>query len=266
MVTGGLALLLFGRGSDARLRLTLRWERLRPALIYGASASLPILIWLVIDYALTGTVASRSGQLPEAYWQRFLAICPALEKIVPLAAARQQIRAPAGPLEDGAVVGSIDRDAGAGWLGCPPLIVDEARSSAQNSTMVAGHPIFVPGSAIRLAALLSLFIIIYLAVLAGVQVLTYPPVTLASRMLSPVHLAVIMLVFALLHLALRTLFADLRQMVFAAALLGAALLARRCAAHRWRTVITARASATTPPSGVNPARWQPCGPCRRMRR
>ena len=52
----------------------------------------------------------------------------------------------------------------------------------------------------QLAALLALFIFLYLAALAVVQVFTYPPVTLASRMLSPVHFAAIILLFALGHL------------------------------------------------------------------
>jgi len=49
-----------------------------------------------------------------------------------------------------------------------------------------------------------------LIVLTLVQVFTYPPVTLASRMLAPAHLAVLVLLFALLHLALDLLWGNSR--------------------------------------------------------
>ena len=63
-------------------RLSLRWPVLREGLLFGVIASLPTLIWLVVDFAATGTVGSRSGQPAAAYWQRFLEIGPALQKIV----------------------------------------------------------------------------------------------------------------------------------------------------------------------------------------
>ncbi len=82
VATGGLALLLFGRGQDSRVKVRLAWNELREAALFGAVAVLPTLIWLVIDFSLTGTVSSRSGQPAAAYWQRFLEIGPALQKII----------------------------------------------------------------------------------------------------------------------------------------------------------------------------------------
>lgn len=57
-------------------------------------------------------------------------------------------------------------------------------------------------SSVRLAIFFGLFIVVYLVILAIVQVFTYPPITLAARMLSPVHYAVLVLLAVLLHLGL----------------------------------------------------------------
>jgi hypothetical protein len=53
----------------------------------------------------------------------------------------------------------------------------------------------------RMTALFGLFTIVYLIVLAFAQVFTFPPITLASRMLSPAHVSVLVLLVGLLILA-----------------------------------------------------------------
>lgn len=191
VATGGLALLLLGQRNTRQVRLDLRWQSLRRALLFGVIAILPILAWLVIDFSLTGTVGSRSGQPVSAYWQRFLEMGPALQKIyifwvVPDSIAARLPRAAQWLL----------------WLA--PLVIVLALAAALTRRVgQSGRDVPAAGAtATRLAVLFGLFGVVYLVVLAVVQVFTYPPITLASRMLSPVHLAVIVLAFALLHLVL----------------------------------------------------------------
>lgn len=195
VATGALALILLGKGPDRRIRLNLGWAALREALLFGVIAVAPILVWLAVDFSLTGTVGSRSGQPVEAYLRRFVEMGPALEKIYLFWLLPDSViaRLP------GAVRVAL-------WLA--PLAGLAALAAVLFRRLRANLPAAGPGdtpgraAAVRLAALSGLFIFVYLVALAFVQVLTYPPITLASRMLSPVHLAALVLVFALLHLGL----------------------------------------------------------------
>lgn len=198
VATGGLALLL-GQGQQRRVRIRFGRKEIRKAFLFGLIAILPIIAWLVIDFSLTGTVGSRSGQPASAYWQRFLEIGPALQKIVLFWLLPDSViaRLP------GIVQTALWLIPLAGLVGLAIFLagragdIPSAPGAGQNS----------PGqstwdAAARLAQMFALFTIVYLVVLAVVQVFTYPPITLASRMLSPVHLAVLVLLFVLLHLFL----------------------------------------------------------------
>ncbi len=193
VITAGLALLLLGAGEDQRLRLRLEKTRIRAALLFGAVAILPTLIWLVVDIALTGTVGSRSGQPASAYWQRFLEIGPALQKIYLFWLLPDSLIARLPGMVQTAL-----------WLIPLLLVMGLAVWLAHGWTCVAPAAVASQASAaaMRLVQLFALFACIYLMVLAVVQVFTFPPITLASRMLSPVHLAVIVLLFGMLNLAL----------------------------------------------------------------
>ena len=195
--TGCLALVMLGRGEDGRVRLRLNWPALRTAIAYGLVAILPMLVWLAIDFSMTGTVGSRSAQPVSAYWQRFLEMGPALQQIY-LFWLLPDSRIPGLP----GIIKTLL------WLVPLVLVIVLAaalshRASAVQAGQRAGAP--VSASSWRMAALFGLFILVYLITLVIVQVFTYPPITLASRMLSPVHLAVIVLGFVLLHLALNLL-------------------------------------------------------------
>lgn len=188
----GLALLFFGRGS--KIFTAPRGAQIREVLWFGAVSLAPMAIWLAVDFSLTGTVASRSGQPAEAYWQRFLEMGPALQKIVLFWLVPDSI---------------IDRLPGAAqaalWLiplaaaAVTAWLLIRRRPAGLNHTF-GGLLSSRLASPARLAVLFGLFIVVYLIVLAVVQVFTYPPITLASRMLSPVHLAVLVLALALANL------------------------------------------------------------------
>lgn len=196
VATGGLALLLLGKGADRRVRLSLKWPAMREALLFGIVAVVPMLIWLVVDFAATGTVGSRSGQPAAAYWQRFLAIGPALENIYLFWFLPDSIVARLPGLLRPLM-----------WLG--PLVMLAALVviliRRDRAVVRAGDVSPASAAGVRLAVLFGLFILVFLVVLAVVQVFTYPPITLASRMLSPVHLAVLVLVLSMLHLVLALL-------------------------------------------------------------
>jgi hypothetical protein len=224
----GLALLFLSRGSDPRVRLTINRRVLREALLFAVLAFLPILIWLLIDVSGTGSVGSRSGQPVAAYLRRFLAIGPALEQVILFWLLPESVvaRLPVvlRPLL---------------WL--IPVAAFVALS-IMVTVRLRRQPGSLPGSqneqaatrlheqeglstpAVRLSLVLGLFITVYLALLAVAQVFTYPPITLDMRMFSPVHLAILVMVFTMVHLALRLYAPGARLPVFAAGFIALALL------------------------------------------
>ena len=168
---GGLGLLIFGRPS---------WKaRLRDAAVYGGLALLPMMIWIAYDLSQTATVASRSllgagglGQRFMEFWPDFSAallfwLVPdawvyqspypgVLNKILPWAAAAALI----------------------GWSLWVGLRLRTRRGAEWEDAR-------------RLLALLGIFCGLFLAVTLGVKLTTYPPITINARMLSPLHLAVL---------------------------------------------------------------------------
>ncbi len=203
LLTGGLALLVYGLRSERRLSL----KALKPAFFYSVIAVLPMLVWILIDMSTTGTVSSRSGQPASAYGQRLLEMYPALESIVLFWLVPDSVtgRLP-GILR---ALGWLVPLAGVLGLG---VVLSRRANEENGQNQRAGI----------LGLVLSLFIAAYLLVLAVVQVFTYPPVTLAARMLSPVHMAFLILVAGLAFFALEYL---LRGKRIGAALVWLALFA-----------------------------------------
>lgn len=169
---GGLGLLIFGRQG---------WKvRLRDAAVYGGLALLPMAVWVAYDLSQTATVASRSllgagglGQRFVEFWPDFSAallfwLVPdawvyqspypgMLNQILPWAAAAALI----------------------GWALWVGLRLRTRRGEEWEDAR-------------RLLALLGIFCGLFLAVTLGVKLTTYPPITINARMLSPLHLAVLM--------------------------------------------------------------------------
>lgn len=186
LLTGGLALLVYGLRNERRLNL----PALKPAFVFSVIAALPMLVWILIDLSTTGTVSSRSGQPASAYGQRLLEMYPALESIVLFWLVPDSVT--------GRLPGIVRA---LGWL--VPLAGVLALGFALSRRAIASQ-----GQNRRaglLGLVLALFVVAYLLVLAVVQVFTYPPVTLAARMLSPVHMAFLILVAALVFFALEYL-------------------------------------------------------------
>lgn len=183
LLTGGLALLIYGLRSERRLNL----RALQPAFVFSVISALPMLVWILIDLSTTGTVSSRSGQPASAYGQRLLEMYPALESIVLFWLVPDSVT--------GRLPGIVRA---LGWLAPMVGIVGLGVVLSRRASESLGQN----RRAGLLGLVLALFILAYLLVLAVVQVFTYPPVTLAARMLSPVHMAFLILAVALAFLAL----------------------------------------------------------------
>ncbi|MBE0696154.1 MAG: hypothetical protein IH586_04460, partial [Anaerolineaceae bacterium] len=219
----GLALFLFGRGEDRRFKLSIGRRELAEAVPFAVVSILPILAWFMVDLSITGTLGSRSGQPAAAYWQRFLEMGPALQKIYLFWLIPDSVSA--------RLPGILQL---AAWLiplicifGLVVLLSRRMRSTSQAS---------VQAPALRLAGLFLMFTAVYLLVLAVAQVFTYPPITLASRMLSPVHLAFLVWFPLLLIFAARVLSHHSRLII---ALVGLGLLAF-LATYALRSALIAR--------------------------
>ncbi|HEY9075743.1 MAG TPA: hypothetical protein VIO61_04330 [Anaerolineaceae bacterium] len=184
------------------------WNRKMADLaLFALVSSVPVLIWLAIDYQLTGTVASRSGQAASDLWARFLSFFPPLLDIYLFW------------LVPGSIVSRMPYLLKAAALVLPllaggMLVVEialrlhsQARIAVRKQADLIGannpFAVWLDSGGVRFTVAMLFFITSYLVLLAVVHVFTYPPVTLASRMLSPVHFAVVALLAALLHLVLQ---------------------------------------------------------------
>lgn len=187
VVTAGLAYLVFHLVHGSRSG-TSTWRSL---ILYGLVAILPILAWVIVDLITTGTVSSRSGQAAADYGRRFLEMGPALERIYLFWLLPESVvNRLAAVIKVGLwLFPLVGLAAAGGWVVSRRRVVSDLGIAP----------------AAQLAAMMAAFIIIYLVLLAGVQVFTYPPVTLASRMLSPVHLAALVLVFTMSSILLSLL-------------------------------------------------------------
>jgi hypothetical protein len=182
-------------------------HRLPRSLVFGAIAALPMLIWLALDFISSGTIGGRSGMPAEMFLPRFFGTFPALEPIVLF------------------------------WL-LPESVADRLPDSVQMLLFLLPF-VFLGGlgawvwlkysrtgfferapftGTARLALIMALFIVVYLPVLAVLQAMIYPPVALDHRMLSPVHVAVVVLLFALAYLG-SGLFTTHRRMSYTLVLL-----------------------------------------------
>jgi hypothetical protein len=209
VITGALVLLLAPIAANVSIS-----DRLRRAFIFGVLAVLPMLLWLGWDYSSSGTIGGRAGFPAGMFLSRFLGTFPALEPVVlfwllPESVALRLPEILRSLVWLAPLVGMVVLT---GWTWHR-----YALSGAEKKANLR--------SGVNLALVMGLFIIVYIPVLAVLQAVIYPPVALDLRMLSPVHLAVIVLAFSLAHLALslpdlQTKWASRLVLLAALALLG----------------------------------------------
>ena len=161
---------------------TLR-ERFLSALSYGLVSVVPMLVWLVIDFAQTSTVSSRSmvnGRAGEL-WAAFV---PKLRHVFTLWIMPESLTANA-PGFLFALISICIVLFTAGFLAGSVVAL---RGGTQ-------YPRYA-----RMFFLLSSFSLLYLLLIVLVSLNTYPPITINSRMLLPVYVSVFWMIYLLFAL------------------------------------------------------------------
>ena len=159
-------------------------ERFRNAFLYGLIAMIPMIIWLVIDYTQTSTVASRSvlsGQMAEL-WAAFV---PKIKQVFTFW------------LLPDSLAGNMP-----GFLKtviCVFMILFPLGTLAGSAVALRGRTDY-PRYA-RMFFILSAFILLYDLLILVVSLTTYPPITINARMLLPVYIAEFWLFHLLFSLA-----------------------------------------------------------------
>ena len=165
-LTGSLVILIFLPASF--------WKRVGRAVMYGLLSIIPMGIWFLVDYSATGTLGSRSSQSITDMTGR------ASDLLMPL------------------------KESFYNWT---PFVIQAARAIGQpwfriilmTGALLAVLAVFLSArrirnqnpktslneTAIAYAATVAIFGVLYLLMIAGTYILTYPPITLSDRMFSP---------------------------------------------------------------------------------
>ena len=158
-------------------------QRFRAAFFYGLTAAIPILVWLVIDYTQTNTVSSRSmlsGQTA-ALWAAFL---PKIKNVFTLWILPESLTA-----NMPGILGTVIS------LFFVVFILGTFAGSVYALRNGTRYPRYA-----RMFFLLSSFSLCYLLLIVYVSLNTYPPITINTRMLLPVYIAVFWMIYLLFAL------------------------------------------------------------------
>ncbi len=158
-------------------------DRFLSAFFYGLVSVIPMIVWLVIDFTQTKTVASRSmlsGQTA-ALWAAFL---PKIKHVFTLWILPESLTV----MMPGFLAGFISI-----------FIVLFAAGSLVGAVIALRGGTRYPRYA-RMFFLLSSFILLYLLLIVYVSLNTYPPITINTRMLLPVYIAEFWLIYLLFTL------------------------------------------------------------------
>ncbi|MCJ7625181.1 MAG: hypothetical protein MUO76_16915, partial [Anaerolineaceae bacterium] len=170
---GALALLL--SNSSQKWRSTLL-----NLTIYGGLGVIPVASWLYYDFLQTSTLASRSVESGLGMADRLVILWPQLKEVATLWLLPESFiySSPYPPILNLLALGLAFIVLAGGGL----FVVWKFRKETSG---------VIRDEYFRLTMLLSLFVLSYLFVITIVYVTTYPPITIGSRMLSPVHISVL---------------------------------------------------------------------------
>ena len=174
---GAAVLLIFFFEGETWIKRFLR------AFVYGLVSVIPMIVWLVIDFAKTSTVASRSmlsGKTAEL-WAAFL---PKIKHVFVLWILPDSLSA----TMPGFLVTFISSFIVLFTVGCLAGSVYALRGGTQ-------YPRYA-----RMFFLLSAMNLLYLLLIVFVSLNTYPPITINTRMLLPVYIANFWLIYLLFAL------------------------------------------------------------------
>ena len=158
-------------------------DRFFGAFFYGLVSVIPIIVWLVIDFTQTHTVASRSmlsGRTAEL-WAAFL---PKIRHVFTLWLLPESMTA-VMPSFLAAVISIF-------------VVVFAAGTLAGAVIALRGRTRY-PRYA-RMFFLLSAFSLLYLLLIVYVSLNTYPPITINTRMLLPVYVSIFWMIYLLFAL------------------------------------------------------------------
>ena len=158
-------------------------KRFLRAFVYGFVSVIPMIVWLVIDFTKTNTVASRSmlsGKTAEL-WAAFL---PKIKHVFVLWILPDSLSA----TMPGFLVTFISIFIVLFTVGCLAGSVYALRGGTQ-------YPRYA-----RMFFLLSAMNLLYLLLIVFVSLNTYPPITINTRMLLPVYIANFWLIYLLFAL------------------------------------------------------------------
>ena len=174
---GAAVLLIFFFEGETWIKRFLR------AFVYGLVSVIPMIVWLVIDFAKTSTVASRSmlsGKTAEL-WAAFL---PKIKHVFVLWILPDSLSA----TMPGFLITFISIFIVLFTAGCLAGSVYALRGGTQ-------YPRYA-----RMFFLLSAMNLLYLLLIVFVSLNTYPPITINTRMLLPVYIANFWLIYLLFAL------------------------------------------------------------------
>jgi hypothetical protein len=173
-----------------------KWRsKIIDAVLYGVIGLLPVAIWGVYDFSMTATVSSRSMATDNA--ARIAALFPSLaDAIVIWLMPESWTDVPRFSARIFQMVVIAAALALLVWLVI--VAVQSMRTADRPKNRSFFQSLQTLSNGIwGWVIVLVVFIVVYMVVIAGVYITTYPPITIANRMLSPMHAAVVWLVVLL---------------------------------------------------------------------
>jgi len=180
-----LGLLLFRPGPLRR--------RVADALLYGVAAALPTALWMGFVYLQTDAVSSRSVESVAGMAERLASFWPrAGNMLLAWLLPYSWMETPRYPALINRLLVPAMLLALAAWTGLALRAGSRQERGWKDDRL-------------RAAGFLLLLAVVYLGVILLVYVTTYPPITIDNRMLSPLHVAVLLLLPLLASLTARLL-------------------------------------------------------------
>ncbi|MCE1253863.1 MAG: hypothetical protein LWX83_09970 [Anaerolineae bacterium] len=157
-------------------------ERFIKAVSFGLIALIPMLIWIVYDVLNTTTVGSRSMETLADMIGRFYSFWPLLkEALLFWLIPESWFYQPLYPSSINSILVPAAILILAAWSAC--LFWQMRRRWSELDKRF-----------LHLFIVLAGFILLYLLIIFGVYLTTYPPITIANRMLSPIHTAILWMI------------------------------------------------------------------------
>jgi hypothetical protein len=209
LITASVCILLLARSNLI--------NRIRDAFWFGLVGSLPMIIWLVYDYFMTDTVASRRIESVQGLLDRFISFWQSFQDLFLF-----------WLIPESWIYGSTPYP---NWMNLWLMVIFWLVLGLMLYFVVRDLDKTRFAGLYRLVVMLAVFMLVYVLMMAVISLSTYPPITIANRMFSPVHIAVLWLLPVLMAL-FRQRWPD-QQKAYLAFVVGLILFS---GVYFWRTV------------------------------